>query len=130
LLSLISYDYIFKTTYKFKRVIKENTKIISLTLFDDKTLISSKKDSTLSFWDADDFHLIKTFKCFDGDIVLSVLKLPNGHIAYNSIANFKILDENFECIKSFDLVNPFDNLLLLHNGNLVLYKSQFYWEYT
>jgi WD40 repeat protein len=119
-LSLISYDYIFKTTGKFKRVIKENTKIISLILFDDKTLISSKGDSILNFWDANDFHLIKTFKCFkDGDTVLSVIKLPNGHIAYNSIANFKILDENFECIKSFDTSNTFDNLLLLHNGNLV-----------
>jgi WD40 repeat protein len=119
-LSLLSYDYIFKTTGKFKRVIKENSKIISLTVFDDKTLISSKGDSTFNFWDANDFHLIKTFKCFkDGDTVISVIKLPNGHIAYNSIANFKILDENFDCIKSFNTSNTFDNLLVLHNGNLV-----------
>jgi hypothetical protein len=63
-----------------------------------------------SFWNMNNLQRMRIIEVAPLTIT-SAIKLPNGHSAYTTSQDLTILDENFKCIKSYNIWGP--NILLL-----------------
>jgi WD40 repeat protein len=126
MLKTLSFEKRLEKLGKVKKVLKGHKgKINSMAILHNDNLISASDDKTLKVWD------IKTFQCIftieEEYPINSIITLNENTIACSTFSNIKLRDikEDYKCIMiiSPDESKAFNNLLLLHNGNLATYAE-------
>jgi WD40 repeat protein len=119
ILRFLSHEHFYKTIGNIKTIIDNHKNVInSLTIYDDNTILSVSNNTTFKLFNATNFLCIESFEESDASPVLSVVKLPNGNIAYSTTVSLKFLDKSFKCIKFHYYLQGFNNLHIFQKQKL------------